>query len=108
MALRTCEASVIGSLRERGNAKALLGNRLTSAASSRPCSAGRGAFQVAFVPLVFLTFDGFIGLLHSVEIDVVSPNSFGTASGQFVAILSSVYRGFALRRNCKKFQGAVN
>ena len=67
------EASVIGSLRERGNAKALPGNRLTSAASSRRCSAGHGAFQVAFVPLVFSTFGGFIGLLHSVEIDVVSP-----------------------------------
>jgi hypothetical protein len=45
-----------------------------------------GAFQVVFVPLSFLTFDGFIGLLHSVEIDIASPIPFGTHRGELFAI----------------------
>src|SRR5580658_10060535 len=56
-ALRTCEASVIGSLRDRGKAKALSGSALTCAASSRPVSPGScGASQLE-VPIDVLMCD---------------------------------------------------
>jgi|SRR5580704_2028530 hypothetical protein len=55
-ALRTCEASVIGSLRERGNAKAVPGKALICAASSRPCSPGCVGRQLA-LSLDVLIFD---------------------------------------------------
>ena len=48
-AVRTCPASVSGSLRCSGNAYALSGSSLRSAASSCPCPASCGGFQVVLV-----------------------------------------------------------